>query len=497
MYKLYDFNFDKNPSKKELYYKANKEVLINEQDNIVLLEKETKIDFFTYFNSFSLSKWKKYTTINQLKIHIDFEGILEIKILLANENKEYSILKKEAVNFFDETFDIEELNEDILYIKILSKSNTCKIFNISYWGDFKQRENKKIGIVICTYKREQFVKKTIEQLNDFCNKNKWLDVLVIDNGRTLSEINYENIRLIYNHNYGGSGGFTRGIIEFLHEKKVDYILLMDDDIEFDNGILFKTYNIISTLKKEYQESFLSGAMLELDRPKIQYENTAYWRLFRLYSLGKNYNLVDKNFLLKNNKIGTHINQYAAWWYCCIPVNRILKIGLPLPMFIKGDDMEYSIRNNRELIYMNGIGVWHEIFNKKLSFTVNYFSDRNMLIINNFVGNCNRWTLMISILGRFIKRLLKNNGKSLEMLDLALNDYIKGFDFLITLNENEIFKRLKAYGDNNFKIITMVSILKNIIYCMFNYNKIKDKYINFRNKMLKDTRFWIEYLQCRR
>lgn len=493
MYKLYDFNFDKNPSKKELYYKANKEVLINEQDNIVLLEKETKIDFFTYFNSFSLSKWKKYTTINQLKIHIDFEGVLEIKILLANENKEYSILKKEAVNFFDETFDIEELNEDILYIKILSKSNTCKIFNISYWGDFKQRENKKIGIVICTYKREQFVKKTIEQLNDFCNKNKWLDVLVIDNGRTLSEINYENIRLIYNHNYGGSGGFTRGIIEFLHEKKVDYILLMDDDIEFDNEILFKTYNIISTLKKEYQESFLSGAMLELDRPKIQYENTAYWRLFRLYSLGKNYNLVDKNFLLKNNKIGTHINQYAAWWYCCIPVNRILKIGLPLPMFIKGDDMEYSIRNNRELIYMNGIGVWHETFQKKTSIIVNYFADRNMLIINQYAEKCNRWTLLIAILGRLAKWIYLKNIDGIKLFNLALSDIVGGFNKITNMSAEKKLSKIQNYKDdrNIIKIITI--IIKKAIYCLFHYKIIKKDYIDFKNEKLLTTSFWKEYL----
>lgn len=48
----------------------------------------------------------------------------------------------------------------------------------------------------------------------------------------------------------------------------------------------------------------------------------------------------------------------------MPIRRIREIGYPLPIFVKGDDMEYGIRNHKEVMHMNGIGVWHQSFQEK-------------------------------------------------------------------------------------------------------------------------------------
>lgn len=60
------------------------------------------------------------------------------------------------------------------------------------------------------------------------------------------------------------------------------------------------------------------------------------------------------------------------------MNRIKEIGYPFARLREGDDMEYGIRNAKEPIHMNGIGVWHQSFASKISPVVNYYSDRNML-----------------------------------------------------------------------------------------------------------------------
>lgn len=36
-------------------------------------------------------------------------------------------------------------------------------------------------------------------------------------------------------------------------------------------------------------------------------------------------------------------RYAGWWLCCIPVPVLHELGLPLPFFIKGDDVEQHIQ----------------------------------------------------------------------------------------------------------------------------------------------------------
>ena len=79
--------------------------------------------------------------------------------------------------------------------------------------------------------------------------------MVVDNGSTLKECETNNLRIIHNPNYGGSGGFTRGLIENLKSKTNDYVLLMDDDIDLEPSALEHTYGLLCGLKEEYRESF--------------------------------------------------------------------------------------------------------------------------------------------------------------------------------------------------------------------------------------------------
>lgn len=72
--------------------------------------------------------------------------------------------------------------------------------------------------------------------------------------------------------------------------------------------------------------------------------------------------------------------YGGWWYCCIPVSAIREKGLPLPVFIHRDDIEYGIRMGK-LMTLNGIGVWHEAVTKKLPQIGEYYDIRNMAILN--------------------------------------------------------------------------------------------------------------------
>lgn len=49
----------------------------------------------------------------------------------------------------------------------------------------------------------------------------------------------------------------------------------------------------------------------------------------------------------------------------MPMNLIDSKNLPIPFFIRGDDMEYCLRNMKDLILMNGVCVWHETFEKNI------------------------------------------------------------------------------------------------------------------------------------
>jgi galactofuranosylgalactofuranosylrhamnosyl-N-acetylglucosaminyl-diphospho-decaprenol beta-1,5/1,6-galactofuranosyltransferase len=99
----------------------------------------------------------------------------------------------------------------------------------------------KIGIAICTFKREPFIEKNLRILNEAILKNPesplygHLEVFVADNGQTLDRerLSSDKIHINPNRNLGGAGGFTRDLIEIMthnDELHVTHALLMDDDI---------------------------------------------------------------------------------------------------------------------------------------------------------------------------------------------------------------------------------------------------------------------------
>lgn len=485
MNKLYDIVFSTKEDRKLLYFKGEANVT---EDGLHISSGNT-VDFLTYFNSFSITKWKEYTTIKKIQINGKIIGSAEIEIYTIGK-KEIVLTKKQVNGSFALDFDIEKITDEILGIKVKAESKAI-IQNLTYLGEFEEWKNQKIGVVICTFKREQYAKVTIDKLVQFSKNNPWLTTLVVDNGSTLEEVESDNLRIIHNPNYGGSGGFTRGLIENLKSKTNDYVLLMDDDIDLDITALERTHSLISSLKDEYKESFLSGAMLNMDEPYLQYENTAYWNRIKLVGLGKNFDLSQKANLINNINIKNYINQYAAWWYCCIPVNRIEKIGLPLPFFIKGDDIEYSIRNNRKIVFMNGIAVWHEPFAKKIAPFINYFSDRNMLILNFYAKNCNALTFSVAAIGRLLKRCVSNNSNNISVLYYAMNDVYNGFEEITKISAAEKLKNIQILVAKQSNIKQFFKILYILFIILINYKKHKNKYFRFRN-CINNNSFWINY-----
>lgn len=490
MNKLYNLTWITEENRKLLYYKSNDTISVTE--GVLCLKESNSIDLLTYFNCFSVRKWKQYTTITQLVISLKMKGEATLCLLGLSKNGRRVISTMEISGDFEFPIDLCDIDEDILGLCINAKTD-CNIQEISYYGSFVKSRQLKIGVSICTFKREIFVKRTVEKLERFSKYHPWLRVLVVDNGSTLKERDNGTLRIVHNPNYGGSGGFTRGLIENLEKKENDYVLLMDDDIDLEVSSLDRMYGLLCGLKDEYTDSFLSGAMLRMDSPCIQYENTAYWGKIRLHSLGKGWDLSKEECLLKNELIGSYINQYGAWWYCCIPLKRVEEIGLPLPVFVKGDDMEYGIRNNKELIYMNGIGVWHETFESKQALWVNYFSDRNMLIINHYAAGCNRLTFFVAIIGRLLKRSLKMECSEIMMLENALRDVFSGFSMMTSIGLDKKLENVRGFQPSGNILRSMIKILIYAFKGLVSYRDLNDDYRAFRRDKLSNARFWNNYM----
>ena len=467
------------------------------QGQAVRLKAGETMDFFTYFNSFSVKKWKAYTTLQNITIKLQLHGTFAITCMAADTKGMCTILT-DVTNGenYEHTFAVNEIQKDILGFSLVAKEDGATYYGGGYYGEFASYQCLTIGIGICTFKREEYVNRTIEVLQEFQQKNDWLHVIIVDNGSTLAEQEQDKFRIVHNRNYGGSGGFTRAIIEYVDKREADYVLLMDDDIILETSTLERSYSLLCGLKNEYYDSFLCGAMLSMEEPTKQYENTAYWKRIRLYGLGKGFDMSQTATCAVNENLHKHMNQYGAWWYCCIPVHRIEQIGYPLPLFIKGDDMEYGIRNVKPVLTMNGIAVWHQSFIAKMNDVVNYYSDRNMLIINNFAEGCNWGTFSVAIIGRIVKRLIQLRLNGLRMLYFALKDYNKGLSIITSIGGDEKMRQIQERASSPANVHIVPGILMYALKTILCYPVTHKKYMRFREKKLADSKFWKEYLRLR-
>lgn len=477
-------------ARQSLYIKGD---LLDIKDDSVNLKKNQTIDFATYFNLFSAQKWQTYTSISDVRIQLHIRGNYKITVYEVSQQQKRELYSETGHDDYQKDISLQSCQANFITFAITALEDGVQFFKGAYYGQFEDAHDTNIGIIICTFKREDYVKRNLKTLQELMKENPHFHVMVIDNGRTLPETRNEQLQVIHNRNYGGSGGFTRGLMEQVNQGINNYVLMMDDDILIETSSLERVYALCKHIKSQYAQQMIAGSMMSMDEPTIQYENTAYWGKIRLHALGKNFDLTKIKYLLQNDTIPEVINKYAAWWFCCIPIDVVKKNGYPLPAFIKSDDMEYGIRNRQDIIIMNGIGVWHETFNKKENAVVNYFNDRNMMILNHYALHCGRWDFLGTALGRLGKHVLRRNKTGVQMFALALQDYQGGYEQITSVDADQKLKEVQQYHIEENIAWTFIKNIALIFKAFCQYRCIHHQYIAFRCNNLKTQQFWKDYL----
>lgn len=502
------FPSDRICSELELYFHGceNTEISVNK----IRADKKTIILCDTYFNSFSIDKWKEYTCIENLFLTVKISGNVKIKIfeqyfydnkLVKNKTGEYDCFSELPKDFSFRctgrgmiAFEIECIDNSVFY-------------GGYYYTDINEESFKyvKISAVICTYKREKFLMNNLEIISDALLDNKnsplydRLEVFISDNGGTIelcSLLDSNKIHLFKNKNTGGSGGFTRGIIETLKFKEkhsLTHILLMDDDIVVSPETLYRTWILLSLRNEKYENAFIGGSMLRLDRRYEQTESGALWNKGDIISLKYGYDLRNTENCIQNE---TDENaEYQAWWYCGFPISIVNENNLPMPFFIRGDDVEYGLRNTDKLMLINGVCVWHEPFENKYSSFLYYYIIRNELI-NNSVYHL---SISKDELKKYIKRkvigeLLVYRYRNAELILRAVEDFLGGIAFLKNTDAEKLNQDILNIG---YKLVSADKLSFKPDIDELNYNSGQAENLSFGHRIVKKLTFNGLVLPCRK
>ncbi|MCM1086862.1 MAG: hypothetical protein NC419_01815 [Muribaculaceae bacterium] len=460
MYKLQNIlinGFIEIDGTRQMYYRGS-DTIYSGLNEASILYKNNWFEFFTYFNSLSVEKWKKYTYAEKFYLVLEAEGKFTID-LFGHYGKKTSDIKKEWLGSY--AYDLQERTQIILPYPIgmqstvvafqINSNKKTFIYDAYYAADINKDEidNPYIALVTTTFKKESYVNRNIALLKEqifsdteYANAFCWN---IIDNGQTLTEqTSYEeSIRIFHNKNVGGAGGFARGMIESLRQPKMPtHILLMDDDVNVFPESFKRIYKLLSILKPEYSDYFVSGAMLNMDVANIQHENTGILveaGYCKPINSGLDMNLWDS--VVCNEVINDGVKyQYAAWWFCCIPTSIAGLDNLPVPVFVREDDVEYSIRNKARFITMNGICIWHEGFENKFSAALEFYQvRRNELIAQALNTHIKDVDFIGHIKQIFWEEIYKYNYKGASFLLDAVEDFLKGPDYIMSLDGEQCIK----------------------------------------------------------
>lgn len=479
-----------------MYYRIHGSV--GQDHNVLELEKNSSCDFSTYFNSFSLVKWMRYTSLDNLSLALVLQGKFKVELCNASWHRGKAATECQSVYYIDNpekkevAFPFVLERNECLYFRLTALSKDAVFYQGRYETEIESKSLNPVDIdlVMCTFKREPYVKRNINLiLQNYVQKRSYngashIKIKIVDNGQTLNpkEIEVSGLVQLYpNLNVGGSGGFCRGMIESLHEGKATHILFMDDDVLVQVEAFERTYNLLSLLKDEYKNAFIGGAMFRLDHKNIQHENLAGFKGNHLVAMKQNLNLNYFRDVLFNEKNELIQGIYAAWWFCCIPVTVANLNNLPYPFFIRMDDIEYSIRNIKEAISLNGISVWHQAFDKKYSTLMeNYFMFRNNLVTNMNHGIGNRLFAVKFFARRFAHDIFRYDYGGAELLLDGVDRVLEGPDFFKTV---DTIKDLQAHGKKQLKLQNINNQNMDLMYQDFKTDLAKEKESRF-HKILR-------------
>lgn len=484
-----------------LYYRASDPVTYDETAGTITMRKNTVLSLDTYFNCFSYSKYLQYTHAKILQIHMQIQGDVQLRIMKA-ELQNGTIYRSEKLSQIvqhtqmSETvlqYDFStETGNGILYVEAKALSEHAVIQFGAYTSPISAEytNHTKLAAVICTYKREDYVKRNLQHLADTIladtELQNHIEVLVIDNGKTLSkdEVEQANIHLYPNKNCGGSGGFTRGIIEALNRKdEFSHVLLMDDDILLESNVLVKTIRFLQIVRPEHADLALGGSMLRLDDMTVQHEAGGRWTGIRIQHGNHNLVVTEVESLLQNEALPSP--QYNAWWYCCMPLCLIDENNLPLPFFIKVDDIEYGMRVITKLLVMNGVGIWHEPFENKRAPQLDYYDVRNKLVVNTLYEDKYLLLKNMFLVMRYMgKNMLKGSPEMAVFAAKGCEDYLQGITHFKQIDLEQRHKQIgaeyrlcqnKQHGNMYYWLLDAVQYMSLAISLIANTGKLRKTY----------------------
>ena len=439
--------------------------------------------FETYFNAFPAAYWRRWSQLKSIVLAMDVEGEANISLYRSKQDGQRIAVANHVVTTGHHEFELPLKNfEDggLLWFDASAVEDT--VLSDAAWcaphapnpqllpdGSEYPAQEKRVAVGIPTFNRPTDAVAALQALAEDPVVDGIIDyVLMPDQGNQhpADEPGYdeavahfgERFREFRQGNLGGSGGYSRIMFEALENTDSPYILYMDDDIAIEPDSILRAVQAARYAAKPF---IVGGQMLNLqERSQLRTtgervnradfmwgaaEHAVYDHDFAKYPLraiGDAQSHLDPK---KYDSRALHRRvdvEYNGWWMCLFPRVVAESIGQPLPLFIKWDDTEYSLRaaaHGFPTVTWPGAAIWHMAWADKddaIDWQA-YFHLRNRLIVAALYHEGDARGITKSIFKSTLKHTMCMEYSTMAIQLEAMKDFLAGPDQLFDILESSL------------------------------------------------------------
>ncbi|MGJ3188758.1 glycosyltransferase family 2 protein [Paenarthrobacter nitroguajacolicus] len=366
----------------------------------VQVRRGERLSFGSYFNAFPASYWRKWTVATKTVLHLETEGEGTVIVYRSNargasQRVDSILVEGTASNDFELT--LAPFGDGGWYWFDLIAGGDGMTLTGAHWAvPDEGRPQGKVTLGVTTFNRADYCLETIKSIDADAGLREILaELIIVDQGNkkvadeagfdAVAESMGDQLRIINQGNLGGSGGFARNMYEMVVSDKSDYVMLLDDDIELETEGVMRAVAFADLCRKP---TIVGGHMFDMYNKSVLHAYSEVVNFYR-FLWGPVEGLGNHDFSAAGLRSTPQLHRrwdadYNGWWMCLIPKTVVETIGLSLPVFIKWDDAEYSLRGRAAgfpTVTLPGAAVWHVSWADKDD-SVDwqaYYHERNRLI----------------------------------------------------------------------------------------------------------------------
>jgi hypothetical protein len=385
------------PVPRDLLYVTNARSLAIEPDGSFVLGAGDWIEGGTLRNTFFLEPFRQFTHVRDLQLVVECEGAVSVRCHAVQPGQRGSDLCCQHIVGSERAVHVLPLGtiaglpaNTRLFWTIEAIDGPCIVHRIGFCTKTAPfMEQPRLAVLLRTFGRTADMLAVLQGFAESADEHtshaavlEHVEFWVLDTTGNVHSLYGEpwlermNVRVFEGPNLGGGGNASLVIKLLLDDvaaegRKVDEVVLMDDDLTISMESLARHYAFCRYRSKPALSSL---PVLAKSEPVLVWEDGGYWGRMQPATgveLGSKRSLFPTLIKHRHPIDGPHsldafchLNtpEYSTFIFLAMPRETLEKLGYPAAFFLRGDDIELSLRAAAAGIPMftnPNLAAWHE------------------------------------------------------------------------------------------------------------------------------------------